>query len=64
MHVANDIVPVELFSLQARYCMYGSFETGATRQTAQVLYSASETCRELHNTLTSFMHCSVVWFAS
>ncbi|KAF5956834.1 hypothetical protein HYC85_004059 [Camellia sinensis] len=26
---------LSLFSLQARYCMYGSFEVGATRRTAQ-----------------------------
>ena len=50
-----------LLSFQARYCMYGSFEAGATRRTAQVLYPPSETYRELHNSLTSFLHCSVVW---
>ena len=40
--------------------MYGSFEAGATRRAAQVLYSRWETYRELHNSLTSFLHCSVV----
>ena len=53
---------LSLLSFQARYCMYGSFEAGATRRTAQVLYSPSETYRELHNSLTSFLHCSVVGF--
>mgnify|MGYP003702676115 CR=1 FL=1 len=52
MHVANNIVPV----------MYDSFEAGATRRTAQVLFSSSETYREFHNSLTSFLHCSVVWY--
>ena len=52
---------LSLFSFQARYCMYGSFEAGATRRAAQVLYPPSETYWELHNSLTSFLHCSVVW---
>ena len=52
---------LSLFSLQARYCMYGSFEAGATGRAAQVLYSPRETYWELHNSLTSFLHCSVVW---
>ena len=40
--------------------MYGSFEASATRGTAQVLYSPSETYRELLNSLISFLLCSVV----
>ena len=40
--------------------MYSSFEAGATRRAAQVLYPPSETYRELHNSLTPFLHCSVV----
>ena len=52
---------LSLFSLQARYCMYGWFEVGATRRAAQVLYPLSEKYWELHNSLTSFLHCSVVW---
>ena len=53
-------VLVKFAFFQARYCMYGSFEAGATKRTAQVLYSPSKTYRELHNSLTSFLHCSVV----
>ena len=41
--------------------MYGPLEAGATRRAAQVLYPPSETYRELHNSLTSFLHYSVVW---
>ena len=33
---------LSLFSLQARYCMYGSFKAGATRRTAQVLHGLGD----------------------
>ena len=31
-----------LFSLQARYCMYGSFEAGATRRAGQVFHGLGD----------------------
>ena len=38
MYVGSILCLLNFSLLQARYCMYGSFEAGATRRIAQVSY--------------------------